>query len=86
MRSAGPRSLTWLHSRPPGYAHAVLASLQRGAVTPSRAVELMRGQVSLADLPADDEADDEPYLTLVLSLLPWCSTRQLGERVSARHD
>ncbi len=45
---------------PPGYAHAVLEALQRGAVTPSRAVELMRGQVSLADLPADDEADDEP--------------------------
>jgi transcriptional regulator with XRE-family HTH domain/Zn-dependent peptidase ImmA (M78 family) len=45
---------------PPGYAHAVLESLQRGAVTPSRAVELMRGQVSLADLPVDDEADDEP--------------------------
>jgi transcriptional regulator with XRE-family HTH domain/Zn-dependent peptidase ImmA (M78 family) len=45
---------------PPGYAHAVLEALQQGAVTPSRAVELMRGQVSLADLPADDEADDEP--------------------------
>jgi transcriptional regulator with XRE-family HTH domain/Zn-dependent peptidase ImmA (M78 family) len=45
---------------PPGYAHAVLEALQRGAVTPSRAVELMRGQVTLADLPADDEADDEP--------------------------
>ncbi|HEX3958796.1 MAG TPA: hypothetical protein VHZ03_19575 [Trebonia sp.] len=45
---------------PPGYAHAVLEALQLGAVTPSRAVELMRGQISLADLPSDDEADDEP--------------------------
>jgi transcriptional regulator with XRE-family HTH domain/Zn-dependent peptidase ImmA (M78 family) len=45
---------------PPGYAHAVLEALQRGAVTPSRAVELMRGQVSLTDLPGDDEADEEP--------------------------
>jgi transcriptional regulator with XRE-family HTH domain len=45
---------------PPGYAHAVLEALRRSAITPSRAVELMRGQVSLADLPADDEADDEP--------------------------
>jgi transcriptional regulator with XRE-family HTH domain/Zn-dependent peptidase ImmA (M78 family) len=45
---------------PPHYAHAVMEALQRSAITPSRAVELMRGQVSLADLPADDEADDEP--------------------------
>jgi transcriptional regulator with XRE-family HTH domain len=45
---------------PPNYAHAVMEALQRGAITPSRAVELMRGQISLADLPTDDEADDEP--------------------------
>jgi IrrE N-terminal-like domain len=45
---------------PPGYAHAVLEALRQSAITPSRAVELMRGQVSVADLPADDEADDEP--------------------------
>jgi transcriptional regulator with XRE-family HTH domain len=45
---------------PPGYAHAVLEALRRSAITPSRAVELMRGRVSLVDLPADDEADDEP--------------------------
>jgi transcriptional regulator with XRE-family HTH domain len=45
---------------PPGYAHAVLEALRRSAITPSRAVELMRGQISLDDLPADDEADDEP--------------------------
>ena len=36
---------------PPGYAHAVLEALRQGAITPSRAVELMRGQVTLADLP-----------------------------------
>lgn len=45
---------------PPGYAHAVLEALRMAAITPSRAVELLHGQVSLADLPADDEADDEP--------------------------
>jgi Zn-dependent peptidase ImmA (M78 family) len=45
---------------PPNYAHAVMEALQWGAITPSRAVELMRGQISLADLPPDDEADDEP--------------------------
>lgn len=45
---------------PPGYAHAVLEALRQSAITPSRAVELMRGQVSVADLPADNEADDEP--------------------------
>jgi Zn-dependent peptidase ImmA (M78 family) len=30
MRSAGPRSLTWLPFASPGYAHAVLESLKRG--------------------------------------------------------
>ncbi|HEY6790903.1 MAG TPA: ImmA/IrrE family metallo-endopeptidase [Trebonia sp.] len=45
---------------PPGYAHAVLEAMRRSAITPSRAVEFMHGQVSLADLPADDETDDEP--------------------------
>ncbi len=45
---------------PPGYAHAVLEALRMAAITPSRAVELLHGQASLADLPADDEADDEP--------------------------
>lgn len=45
---------------PPNYAHAVMEALQRGAITPSRAVELMRGQISLADLPDDDEADYVP--------------------------
>lgn len=45
---------------PPGYAHAVMEVLRNGAITPSRAVELMRDQITLADLPADDEADDEP--------------------------
>jgi transcriptional regulator with XRE-family HTH domain len=45
---------------PPGYAHAVLEALRMAAITPSRAVELLHGQASLSDLPADDEADDEP--------------------------
>lgn len=45
---------------PPHYAHAVMQALERGAITPSRAVELMRDQICLADLPPDDEADDEP--------------------------
>jgi transcriptional regulator with XRE-family HTH domain/Zn-dependent peptidase ImmA (M78 family) len=45
---------------PPNYAHAVMEALQRSAITPSRAVELMRGQISLADLPDDDEIYDEP--------------------------
>jgi hypothetical protein len=37
-----------------------MEALRQGAITPSGAVELMRGQISFADLPADDEADDEP--------------------------
>lgn len=45
---------------PPNFAHAVMEALQQGAVTPSRAVELMRGQISLVDLPPDDETDEEP--------------------------
>lgn len=45
---------------PPHYAHAVMEALQLSAITPSRAVELMRGQIRLADLPTDDETDDEP--------------------------
>jgi transcriptional regulator with XRE-family HTH domain/Zn-dependent peptidase ImmA (M78 family) len=45
---------------PPGYAHAVIEAWRRGAITPSRAVELMHGQLSLADLPAETEADDAP--------------------------
>jgi transcriptional regulator with XRE-family HTH domain/Zn-dependent peptidase ImmA (M78 family) len=45
---------------PPGFAHAVLQAVRQFLITPQRAVELMRGQVSLADLPVDDEADIEP--------------------------
>jgi hypothetical protein len=37
-----------------------MEALQLNAITPSRAIELMRGQISLGDLPPDDEADDEP--------------------------
>jgi transcriptional regulator with XRE-family HTH domain/Zn-dependent peptidase ImmA (M78 family) len=44
----------------PGYAHAAIEAWQRGAITASRAVELMHGQLSLTDLPAETEADDTP--------------------------
>src|ERR1700722_3781455 len=36
---------------PPGYAHAVVEAWRQGLVTRVRAVELMHGQVSEADLP-----------------------------------
>jgi transcriptional regulator with XRE-family HTH domain/Zn-dependent peptidase ImmA (M78 family) len=41
---------------PPRYAHAVMEAWRRGALTASRAVELMHGQIAEADLPtgADD--------------------------------
>jgi hypothetical protein len=45
---------------PPGYAHAVIQALRRGAITASRAVELMHGQLSLADLPAEGDTDAAP--------------------------
>jgi transcriptional regulator with XRE-family HTH domain/Zn-dependent peptidase ImmA (M78 family) len=45
---------------PPGYAHAVIQALRRDAITASRAVELMHGQLSLADLPAESDTDDAP--------------------------
>ncbi|MEU7749069.1 hypothetical protein [Nonomuraea sp. NPDC049158] len=45
---------------PPRYAHAVLQSFKNGLITTSRAVEMMRGQVSAADLPARDYPDLEP--------------------------
>jgi transcriptional regulator with XRE-family HTH domain/Zn-dependent peptidase ImmA (M78 family) len=45
---------------PPAYAHAVMEAWKRGAVTATRAVELMHGQISVADLPAGVEADVEP--------------------------
>jgi transcriptional regulator with XRE-family HTH domain/Zn-dependent peptidase ImmA (M78 family) len=45
---------------PPRYAHAVLAAWRKGAVTATRAIELMHGQIAAADLPAGIEADIEP--------------------------
>jgi Zn-dependent peptidase ImmA (M78 family) len=45
---------------PPGYAHAVLQSWRRGAITATRAVELMHGQITADDLPTGTEADVEP--------------------------
>jgi transcriptional regulator with XRE-family HTH domain len=45
---------------PPRYAHAVMEAWRRGALTATRAVELMHGQISVDDLPAGAEADVEP--------------------------
>lgn len=45
---------------PPSYAHAVFQALKKNLVTTSRAIELMRGQVEEADLPARDDWDIEP--------------------------
>lgn len=45
---------------PPHYAHAVMEAWRRGALTATRVVELMHGQISAADLPAGAEADVEP--------------------------
>jgi transcriptional regulator with XRE-family HTH domain len=45
---------------PPRYAHAVMEAWRSGALTATRVVELMHGQVSAADLPAGTEADVEP--------------------------
>ena len=45
---------------PPGYAHAVVEAWRRGRITATRAVELMHGQITLADLPVGVAADVEP--------------------------
>lgn len=45
---------------PPRYAHAVMEAWRRGTVTATRAVELMHGQITAADLPPGTEADVEP--------------------------
>jgi transcriptional regulator with XRE-family HTH domain len=45
---------------PPHYAHAVMEAWRRGAITTARAVELMHGQITVADLPTGIEADVEP--------------------------
>jgi transcriptional regulator with XRE-family HTH domain len=45
---------------PPRYAHAVIEAWRKGAVTATRAVELMHGQITAADLPAGTEAEVEP--------------------------
>jgi len=41
---------------PPRYAHAVMEAWRRGLLTAARAVELMHGQITAADLPAGAEA------------------------------
>jgi Zn-dependent peptidase ImmA (M78 family) len=51
--------LDWVRV-PPSFAHAVLEARRRYLITTDRAVELMRGQISEADLPALDEEDVEP--------------------------
>lgn len=45
---------------PPHYAHAVMEAWRNGAITATRAVELMHGQITAADLPTGPEADAEP--------------------------
>jgi transcriptional regulator with XRE-family HTH domain/Zn-dependent peptidase ImmA (M78 family) len=45
---------------PPRYAHAVMEAWRNGAITSARAVELMHGQITAADLPTVPEADAEP--------------------------
>jgi transcriptional regulator with XRE-family HTH domain len=45
---------------PPRYAHAVMEAWRKGALTATRAVELMHGQITAADLPAGTEAEVEP--------------------------
>ena len=45
---------------PPRYAHAVMEAWRKGALTATRAVELMHGQITVADLPTGVEADVEP--------------------------
>ncbi|MFI6789724.1 helix-turn-helix domain-containing protein [Nonomuraea sp. NPDC050383] len=44
---------------PPAYAHAVVQAYLKGGITVSRAVELMRGQIEPADLPARDDTEPE---------------------------
>jgi transcriptional regulator with XRE-family HTH domain len=45
---------------PPHYADAVMAAWRNGALTAARAVELLHGQITESDLPADTVADVEP--------------------------
>jgi transcriptional regulator with XRE-family HTH domain/Zn-dependent peptidase ImmA (M78 family) len=45
---------------PPHYAHAVMEAWRNGAITAARAVELMHGQITVVDLPAEPETDAEP--------------------------
>jgi transcriptional regulator with XRE-family HTH domain len=45
---------------PPSYAQAVIEAWRGNAITGSRAVELMHGQITEADLPFREEAEYEP--------------------------
>jgi hypothetical protein len=51
--------LEWVRV-PPSYAHAALEARRRYLVTTARTVELMRGQIEEADLPALGDEDIEP--------------------------
>jgi transcriptional regulator with XRE-family HTH domain len=51
--------LEWIRV-PPNFSHAVLEARRRHLITTSRAVELMRGQIEEADLPALDDEDVAP--------------------------
>ncbi|MGH3737643.1 MAG: helix-turn-helix domain-containing protein [Micromonosporaceae bacterium] len=45
---------------PPGYAHAVMTAWRRDLIGDRRAVELLHGQITEADLPSRDEVDTAP--------------------------
>lgn len=55
-----PRPDLDLGQVPPKFAHAVLTAWRRSLVSASRAVELLRGQVSVEDLPPRSEDADTP--------------------------
>lgn len=45
---------------PPGYAQAVIEAWRADSITPTRAVELLHGQITEADLPFREETEYEP--------------------------
>lgn len=45
---------------PPHYAHAVIEAWRKGALTTTRTVELLHGQITATDLPSGTEAEVEP--------------------------
>ncbi len=45
---------------PPAFAQAVLEAWRRSMITSERAIEMMRGELSISDLPVREESDVEP--------------------------